>query len=265
MTGYLRKNGERFYALISASWLAMMASGVNAADLPTGNAPSAPAPIVAEVPLGFFVKFGFTYAINTTTSKLYSQQTPIAGAPQVEIPGVGATLANVATLGFESGYFVTPNVSIDASGGIPLFAKVTTKGAFPPGTLPVPSGTRLATVMPAIVPVTVLYHFNQFGRFQPYIGAGVAAVFSFAQRSGFNTGVTVDPTVGLVLQGGADIMLDRHWGWSLDVKKVFAHGETDATGVNLADIGLAGQVPLAGTLKNNFAPWLLSTGLAYRF
>src|ERR1700679_3218107 len=121
MTSYFRNNGKRFLALTSASSLVMMGPSVNAADLPTNNTLLAPAPVAAEVPLGFFVKFGFTYAINTTTSKLYPKQPPIAGAPQVQIPGVGATLANVATLGFENGYFVTPNVSIDVSGGIPLF------------------------------------------------------------------------------------------------------------------------------------------------
>ena len=42
--------------------------------------------------------------------------------------------------------------------------------------------------MPAFFPVTLLYHFNQFGAFQPYLGAGFAPVFSF-QRDDFNTGV----------------------------------------------------------------------------
>ena len=80
----------------------------------------------------------------------------------------------------------------------------------------------LAKIMPSFIPLTVLYHFNQFGTFQPYIGGGVAAVFSFQTKDEFNTGVIVDPTVGLVLQGGADVMIDQHWGWTFDVKKLFA-------------------------------------------
>jgi len=256
-----------FGALIGAASLIGLSSGAHAADLPTAK----PAPVfAAPAPppqLGFFVKLGLTYAINTSSSKLYSQFVPVPGAPQFQIPGVGATVADVFTVGFEAGYFVTQNVSIDISGGVPLNASVKTKGAFPPGLtpVPVPSGTTLATVMPSFVPITALYHFTQFGQFQPYLGAGFAPVFSFAQKSGFNTGVTVDPSIGLVLQGGVDVMFDNHWGWSLDVKKLFAQTKTHATGDNFAVVGLPIQVPLAGTLKTNFQPWVLSTGVVYRF
>jgi outer membrane protein len=173
----------------------------------------------------------------------------------------------VATLGVEAGYFFTPNFSVDIAAGVPVYASVKTNAPFPPGLtpVPVPSGTVLATVMPSFVPITALYHFTQFGMFQPYLGGGIAPVFSVSQKSGFNTGVTVDPSVGLVLQGGVDVMFDNHWGWSLDVKKLFAHSTTNVTGSNFAVVGLPVQVPLAGALKTNFQPWVLSTGVTYRF
>ena len=90
-------------------------------------------------------------------------------------------------------------------------------------------------------------------------------VFSFAQKSGFDTGITVDPTVGLVLQAGTDVMIDRHWGWSFDVKKVFANAKDHGTGIDLTTIGFPGRPPLATTQKVTFQPWLLSTGVVYRF
>jgi outer membrane protein len=236
-----------------------------AADLPTSKpAPALPAP-APPLQLGFFVKLGFTYGINTSSSKLYAQQVPLPGAPQFQIPGVGASVGNVATLGVEAGYYFVPNLSIDISGGIPVYAAVKTKGQFPPGLLPVPDGTRLSSVMPSFIPVTVLYHFNQWGQFQPYLGAGLAPVFSFGEKSGFNTGVSVNPAIGFVLQAGADIMFDNHWGWSFDVKKLFANTTSHFSGLNLAEIGLAGNVPISGTLKTNYQPWVLSTGLTYRF
>jgi outer membrane protein len=130
----------------------------------------------------------------------------------------------------------------------------------------VPDGTVLSKFIPAFVPVTLLYHFSQFGAFQPYIGAGFAPVFSLATRDEFNTGVTMDPTIGLVLQGGADVMIDQHWGWSLDVKKLFADGTSHATGDNLAVISLpGGTIPAVGLQKTTFQPWVLSTGVTYRF
>jgi len=257
----------------AATAIALAVTAAAAADYPTKKmAPLAPAPVVvAPVTPGFFVKAGFLYAINQSSSKLY--------AGGVQIPGVGATFSNVATLGLEAGYYVTPNVSIDVSAGVPMWATDKTKGSpsypfalVPPSGYPIPpSGTTLAKIMPSFVPVTLLYHFNQFGAFQPYFGGGVAAVFSFQTKDEFNTGVKVDPTVGLVLQGGADVMIDQHWGWTFDVKKLFAHVTSHDTGDNIALLGptyvgaLGTALPVSGTQKTYFQPWVLSTGITYRF
>jgi outer membrane protein W len=249
-------------AVAAAATLAVNA--VAAADYPTKKSPPpAPAPVVVTpVSPGFFVKAGLLYGINQTSSKLYSQGFPggALGGPQALIPGVGATVSNVFTVGFEAGYFVTPNVSVDVSAGVPMWATDKTKGTLQG--FPLPSGTLLVKIMPSFVPVTALYHFTQFGAFQPYIGGGVAAVFSFAKRDAFDTGVDVKPTVGLVLQGGADVMIDQHWGWSVDVRKLFAHVTADATGENF---GPYGAYPIANSQKAYFQPWVLSTGVTYRF
>ncbi len=227
-----------------------------AADLPSqDHAPvlKGPAPVADN--LGFFMRLGVTYGINTSQSTLYAEPAP--GAPLAELPGVGAKIDNVLTLGAQFGYFFTNNLSAEVALGLPLDAKVTTTGAGG-GLLP-PLGTRLATVMPAIVPLTVDYHFTQLGAFQPYVGIGIAPLFSFRQKDGFDTGVTVDPTVGLVLQAGTDVMIDRHWGVTLDVKKVFAYGKSHGTGV-------AGvPVPIASEQHTHYQPWLLTTGVVYRF
>ena len=241
--------------------LGLWATGASAADLGT-PASVAPAPVV-QSPSPFFVKLGFSYAINTVSSKLWSQLG--FGVPQAEIPGVGASLGNVATVGVEAGYYVTRNISVDISGGVPMWADVKTKGA-PPLGITLPSGTKLASIVPAFVPATIVYHFNQFGALQPYLGAGVAAVFSFGQHDGYDTHVTVDPTVGLVLQGGADYMIDNHWGLSFDAKQLFAYSTSHATGQNLGVVGGPPvTVPLASTLKTRFEPTVLSAGLIYRF
>ena len=254
----------RRYLEIATAGLLLAGVGAGAArgaDLQ----PPIPAPAttpLAPASLGFFIKVGVTFAVNTSSSKLYSEQLP--GGPLPEIPGVGANFSNVATLGLEAGYFITPNLSLDVSGGIPLWVNDTTKGASPTG-IP-PDSTRLGAFMPAIVPVTAVYRFTQLGPFQPYLGAGFAPIFSFAQRDAFITGSTVDSTVGLVLQGGADIMIDNHWGWSFDVKKVFANSQSHGTGENFSTIGVPlGELPLTSAQKVNFQPWLLSTGVTYRF
>ncbi len=135
----------------------------------------------------------------------------------------------------------------------------------PPGGGPPPGGAELSSIMSSFVPITALYHFDQFGAIRPYLGAGFAPVFSLAQRNAFNTGVTVDPTVGLVIAGGVDYMIDNHWGVSFDVKKLFSTVTAHSAGDDLAIIGIPATVPLAGTLKTQFDPWALSAGVLYHF
>jgi outer membrane protein W len=68
-----------------------------------------------------------------------------------------------------------------------------------------------------------------------------------------------------ICKPGAGIMLDRHRGWSFDVKKLFANREAHSAGDNVAFLGVPLTAALAGTLKTNFQPWVLSTGVDYRF
>jgi len=242
---------------------AALAAPAFAADLPTMKAPPAPA-IEPIQPLGFFVRLGVIYAINTSTSNIYF--TPAPGAPVTQMPGAGAKIGNVGTVGVEVGYFVTQNISLDVSGGLPQWAHdditnvpatvtVGTRGALT-------SGTTLAKVMPSAIPVTLNYHFMGWGAFQPYVGAGFAPVFSFNTRDHFATGVTVNPTVGAVLVAGADVMIDRHWGVTFNVKKIFA-SVTSPNASNIVGAAIGAQLP--GKQVTNFQPWVLSTGVTYRF
>ncbi len=109
--------------------VALTVTAAAAADYPTKKkAPPAPAPaVVATITPGFFVKAGFLYAINQSSSKSYSQLVPIPGSPQLPV-GVGSTISNIATLGFEAGYYLRPDLSIDVSAGFPVWATDTSKG-----------------------------------------------------------------------------------------------------------------------------------------
>ena len=158
--------------------LTALATHGNALAADLTPAPPASAPPVAASQLPFFVKLGFSYVINSSSSKLYSEFAP--GSAQLEIPGVGANISNEATLGVEAGYFVTPNVSIDVSAGWPMWVNVTTKGA-PPGGGPPPGGAELSSIMSSFVPITALYHFDQFGAIG-LISAPVSLPFSLSRR-----------------------------------------------------------------------------------
>ncbi|WP_294539339.1 OmpW family outer membrane protein [uncultured Rhodoblastus sp.] len=248
-------------SLIAASCGAV-GSSASAADLPSVKEPIAVAPAADDFQ-PFFVKIGVTYAINTSTSQLWGQNPALYrfGAVQAFPAGVGATIGNITTIGFESGYFVTRNISIDVSGGIPFYAKDSTKG-FNPRNPTVPNGTVLSQIMPAVVPITVLYHFDNFGPVRPYLGGGFAPGFSFNNKNAFLNNVSVGGAVGWVLQAGAEYMIDKHWGLSIDAKKIFSYVEARGTSINLPGVG---AVPAVVVQHTHFDPWLLSVGFVYRF
>ena len=60
--------------------------------------------------------------------------------------------------------------------------------------------------------------------------------------------------LGAALQVGADYMIDDHWGVNVDVKKLFLEPSFD---VNVGGTDLSG--------KANLNPWMIGTGITYRF
>jgi len=228
------------------------AGAAQAADLPSAKAPPlAPAPVAAAFQ-PFFMKLGFAYAINQSSSKMYASGVDAH---------VNASIDNVATLGFEAGWFITKNISINVSGGIPLRARDKVKGTSPIPAIATyaPNGTTLTDALPAIIPVTVVWHFDNFGAFQPYVGVGAGPGFSFSNNDAYLTNVKLSGALNTVISFGADYMVNEHWGVSLDVKKAFAY---------LEGHGTVKSGPLAGrqvTQHLHFQPWILSTGIVYRF
>jgi len=251
------------------SIFAILVSGAHAADLTPPNAPATGLP---EVLPHWYVRLGVVGALDQSTSNLYSQAlagavvpgiglVPIGGTgPQVPLIGRGATYSNVFTASVQAGYFLTQNWSIEIAGGLPVWVTVKITGFS--ATAPL-SGTTLSEILPAAVPITAVYHFTQFGAFQPYLGAGIAPSFVLSIRNGFSTGGSFEPAVGLVLQGGAEYMFNRNWGVFIDVKKTFTESTGKATGINFGSP--IGTVPVNSTIKTSAEPWLFATGITYRF
>lgn len=251
-------------ATVAALGLLGAATAAAAADLPSAPPPTKkePPPVAAEPFDPFFVKVAFTYVLNTSFSQLWAQN-PVAMAHGnfATFPtGVGTTIGNVATVGVEAGWFVTHNISLDVSTGVPFAVEVKTSG-YNPANPTLTNGTVLAKIIPAYVPITVLWHFDQFGAFRPYVGAGVAPGFNMGSQNALLTGVHVNNSVGVVLQGGADYMLTRNWGLSLDVKKTFSYVQSHQDGIDLG----GAMIPANSYQHTHFQPWAFSGGLVYRF
>ena len=267
-----KRQATIFRAVVSSfSILILPVTAVQAADL---LAPSSAAAIGggAEAVRGWFARLGVLGVINQTSSNLYAQPiagtivpgigfVPVAGAgPQAVLPGRGAVYSDLVSANLQVGYLITPNWSIEVSGAFPVWETVKITGF---STTPPVAGAILARVLPGAAPITGAFHFTQFGAFQPYLGVGVAPTFAFAVRDGFNTGGSFAPSLGFVAQGGFDYILSRNWGVFLDVKKIFVRLDGSATGVNLGPP--VGTIRDAASIRTYAQPWLLATGVVYRF
>ena len=239
---------------------------VRAADMT--NSQAAPATDAPNPTTGWYVKLGAMGVLDRSSSNLYQQSTvgmivpgigavPVGVGPEFQVPGLGASYSNFAGVAIQGGYAFTPNWSVEVASGFPLWATVTVDGSSPTGP---PSGTVLSKLLPASVPITGVYHFTQFGNFQPYLGAGIAPTFALATRDGYTTGTTYQPALGVVVQGGFDYMLNKHWGVFVDAKQGFVGTTGDSTGVNTAP-----SLGPISTIRTNARPVAFTTGFTYHF
>jgi outer membrane protein len=217
------------------------------------------------------VKVGALGSISKSSSNLYTQalaEFPLPGGgsvltgvgPQAQIPGRGASYTNIYTAAFLGGYYFTPNWSVEVATGFPVWSTVKINGYSAAGP---PSETVLGKLIPAAIPITGLYHFTQFGGFQPYLGAGLSPTFALQVRNGYATGGSYEPTVGFIVQGGFDYMFNQHWGVFVDAKQAFVNTTGNSTGINLGPP--LGIVTVAGSIKTNARPVSFTTGITYRF
>lgn len=235
--------------ILAAAFIAALAiTRADAADLaPTPEPLPPPAPI-------FFVHVGalgvFKQPNAQSTGGGFFNTIPILG-------GIG--ISNIATrpdytLGLEVGYFVTPNIAIALSAGVPPVAHLKATGLTVAGAL----GTDLlGSVRYGPAMLLLQYHFTQFGAIQPYFGVGAAYVLNFGNISdGILRDFSIDQNFGLVLQGGADLMLTQNWGVFVDLKKIFY--ATDAQGFLLNT-----NVPIR--LHGHLDPWVAGAGVTFKY
>lgn len=209
-------------------------SAASAADLPARTAPAVVPSFEAWSP--WMIRGRALVVLPETGASLQAGGAPITGA------GVDISTSVVPELDIT--YFFTPNIAAE------LILGVTPHSVRGEGAL---AGTPIGHVWLLPPTLTLQYHFTQVGAFKPYIGAGVNYTVFFEESArGPFTKFDLKNNVGAVLQAGVDIMIDRHWGINFDVKKVFL--DTD---VALNSGAVTGKVKID--------PWLIGTGVTYRF
>ena len=178
----------------------------------------------------------------------------VQGVPSLSSPNSGLSIDNSFVPELDVSYYFTSNIATE------LVLGVTPHNINGTGQL-----AGLYVGKSWLLPPTLMaqYHFTDFGHFKPYVGLGVNYTIFFSQTPGYTpnnaglsvTNLTVNNSFGGAAQIGFDYMIDSHWGFNMDVKKLLLRPTYNATVNN--------TIPVSGTA--NIDPWLIGAGITYRF
>ncbi|WP_024280381.1 OmpW family protein [Xanthobacter sp. 126] len=220
--------------IFAAGLSALVAGSATAADLST---PVYKAPAVEEPLSPWQIRVRALYVL------------PENGGSVTGVWGSDLTYSSSVVPELDISYYFTKNIAAE------LILGVTPHNIYGAGTLAGLGQVGKVWLLPPTL--TLQYHFTDFGPFKPYIGAGVNYTAFFSQEStnpAFSS-LKVNDAWGLALQVGFDWMIDRHWGFNVDVKKIFLQPDFMLQTV--------GGAYLQGGADLN--PWIFGTGVTYRF
>ncbi|QRG07692.1 OmpW family protein [Xanthobacter dioxanivorans] len=220
--------------ILAAGMAALTAGSAVAADLST---PVYKAPVVEEAQSPWQIRVRALYVM------------PEDGGSVNGIWGSDLTYSNAVVPELDITYYFTKNIAAE------LILGVTPHDINGAGSISGLGQVGKVWLLPPTL--TLQYHFTDFGPFKPYLGAGVnyTAFFSQEATNPAFAEVKVKDSWGLALQAGFDWMIDKHWGFNVDVKKIFL--QPDFT------LQTVGGAYITGTADLN--PWIFGTGVTYRF
>lgn len=172
---------------------------------------------------------------------------PDASGHVDQIAGSGLNIDDSVVPELDITYFFTPNLAVE------LILGVTPHDITGAGTI---NGVNVGKAWLLPPTITLQYHFTNLGAFKPYVGVGPNYTVFFNQKAagGTVTALDLENTFGFAWQVGFDYMLNRNWGFNVDVKKIYLRPDFTATISGARDTGNA-----------HIDPWLVGAGLTYRF
>jgi outer membrane protein len=201
------------------------------------------APAAVAQDRGWFVHAGPGYLAPDESAEIQA-----GGAP---FPGANVSIDSSLTAAVEIGRFFTPNIAAGLTFGLPPREDLNGEGVLAPF-------GKLGELKYGPAALTGQYHFNPTGRFNPYVGAGVALQYNFADDDGAAADLEVDNAGGPAIQFGAELMFSPRVGAFVDYKKAFY--STEARGQLLTPNG-----PIPFTADIQVDPAFLHGGIVYRF
>ena len=157
-------------------------------------------------------------------------------------PSVNTTVTDSIIPELDFSYFLTDNIAFETIAGVTYH------------TLKLKGGAKIGRTWFVPATLTAQYHFHVNKNFKPYIGAGphMSLILSDKAKGPFTSFKLKNPRFGVALQGGFDYMIDDHWSFNMDVKKVF--------------VSLKGNVNNGGVVgRAKINPWIVGTGIGYKF
>lgn len=192
-------------------------------------------------------RLGYAQASFDTQSTI-----TVAGAPAT---GASVAIDDQEVLLGDVGYAVNEHWTARLAVGAPIDLPVNAGGSLrAPGS---PLGGQLGEVQVAPIIVSVLYAPRPFGRFEPYVGAGVAYAWMREAEGVGVQSLQATSEWGVVVQAGCEAALGRRWSAFVDARKLYV--DTSVSGV----VAQLGSVPVAASV--GLDPLILNAGVGYRF
>lgn len=168
----------------------------------------------------------------------------VGGTP---LPGAGLSTFEHHSFTAQVGYYVTDNIAINATVGVPPSIDIYGAGAI--GALP-----KLGKITYGPTALTLQYHPTRSGRIRPYVGAGISYMIVFDTKDGAFEDLKVDNDLGAAFEAGTDFMLTNKMGLFVDVKKALLRSMA---------YGKFSGADVRG--KTRLDPWVFTGGLSFHF
>ena len=204
-------------------------------------------PSAAEADPRWSARLGYAQASFDTQSTI-----TVAGAPAM---GASVTIDDQGVLLGDVGFAVNRHWKAQLAVGAPIDLPVNAGGSLrTPGS---PLAGTLGEVQVAPIVVSVLYTPRDFGRLEPYVGAGVAYAWMRDAQGVDVQSLQATSEWGVVVQAGCEAALTRRWSAFVDARKLYV--DTSVSG----RVAQLGGVPVAASVSLD--PLILNAGIGYRF
>jgi outer membrane protein len=134
-----------------------------------------------------------------------------------------------ATLSLAAEWYFTKNVALDVLGSVPFKHDIRLNS----------DNSKVASIKHLPPTISLQYHFNPGGGFDPYLGAGVNYTLIFdKQTTGALAGtkLSVENSFGPAVQAGGDFALGKDWLLGIDVRYIWIKAKASVNGASIGDV-----------------------------